>query len=231
MNSHSVSHLEVSDDNHSRRTGLAEQLPFSIGIGILLLAIFTVDTRMALGFTPWLLYVVPIGLTYWLTAPYAPLVTAALCTVLMIADYGLSAPLVPHELALTNRIIGSGTFWVLAWLIMNYQRLLQHQWAVTEQTKLELRERTQDLGRMVTALRAPRDEQHEEIGQPPVVIQGFKRHVTDMLVTERRRLEERAIDLAGKDETPHPADQGLDATLEDLQQLRKQLEQLQRDLL
>ncbi len=209
----------------------SEELALSIGIGILLLAIFTVDTRMALGFTPWLLYVIPIGLTYWLTTPYAPLVAAGLCSVLMIADYGVSAPLVPQELALTNRIIGTATFWGLAWLIMNYQRLLQRQSAVMEQTKLELRERTQDLGRMVTALRAPREQQHEGIEQPPVVIQGFKRHVTDMLVAERRRLEEKAADLAETKETTHLADKSLDATLEELQQLRKQLEQLQHDLL
>lgn len=149
----------------------------------------------------------------------------------MIAGYGLSPPLVPYELALTNRVIGTTTFWGLAWLIMHYQGFFQRQSAVTEQTKLELRERTQDIGRMVTALQAPRDQEHEGIEQPPVVIQGFKRHVTDMLVAEACHLNEKATDLARKDETTPVVDKGLDSTLEEHQHLRKQLERLQRDLL
>lgn len=208
----------------------SEQLALSTGIGILLLGIFAVDTRMALGFTPWLLYVIPIGLTYWLTTHYAPLAVAGLCTVLMVADYGLSPPLVPQELALTNRIIGTATFWGLAWLIMSYQLLLQRQSALTEQIKLELRERTQDLGRMVTALRSPGNQESHGTEPPPVVVQGFKRHVTDMLEAERRRLEEKVVDLAENEDATHAVDKDQDVTIEELQALRKQLEQLQRDL-
>ena len=99
-----------------------EQLGVSVVIGVLLLAIFMVDTRMALGFTPWLLYVIPLGLTYWVTMRYAPLLVAGLCTLLIIADYGVSAPLAPESLALTNRAIGIGTFWGLAWLITKMSR-------------------------------------------------------------------------------------------------------------
>jgi hypothetical protein len=208
-----------------------EQLALSIGIGILLLAIFTVDARMALGFTPWLLYVIPIGLTYWLTTHYAPLVVAGLCMLLMVADYGLSPQLVPHELALTNRIIGTVTFWGLAWLIMSYQILLRRQSAITEQTKLELMERTQDLGRLVTALQSTGNQDSDGAEHAPVVVQGFRRHVANVLVAEGRRLEEKVAHLTEKDEGTRPADKSLHATLDDLQELRKQLEQLQRDLL
>ena len=41
-----------------------EQVGLSIGIGILLASIFFVGVQMALGFTPRLLYVIPLGLTY-----------------------------------------------------------------------------------------------------------------------------------------------------------------------
>jgi hypothetical protein len=41
-----------------------EQVGLSIGIGILLASIFFVGVQRALGFTPWLLYVIPLGLTY-----------------------------------------------------------------------------------------------------------------------------------------------------------------------
>lgn len=98
------------------------QLGLSAGIGILLLVIFTVDSRMALGFTPWLLYVLPLGLTYWSTLRYAPLLVAGLCTLLIIVDYLVSAPLAPESPALTNRAMGIGTVWGLAWLITGYRR-------------------------------------------------------------------------------------------------------------
>jgi hypothetical protein len=51
-----------------------EQVGLSIGIGILLASIFFVGVQMALGFTPWLLNVIPLGLTYWIFHLYAPAV-------------------------------------------------------------------------------------------------------------------------------------------------------------
>lgn len=208
-----------------------EQLGVSVGIGGLLLAIFMVDTRMALGFTPWLLYVIPLGLTYWVSMRYAPLLVAGLCTLLIIADYGMSAPLASESLALTNRAIGIGTFWVLAWLITSYQRLLQRQSAVTARLRDELMERTQDLGRAVSALRAAGRQGSERTDDQPVAAQELTRRMTDVLEAEHRRLEEKVSLLVRREPASEPADSNLDSTLEELERLGKQLAEWQRHLL
>lgn len=207
-----------------------EQLGVSVVIGVLLLAIFMVDTRMALGFTPWLLYVIPLGLTYWVTMRYAPLLVAGLCTLLIIADYGVSAPLAPESLALTNRAIGIGTFWGLAWLITRYQLLLQRQSAVTARLREELMERTQDLGRAVSALRAAGCQGSERTGDHPGA-QALTRRMTDVLEAEHRRLEEKVSLLVRQEPTSEPVDRNLDSTLEELERLGKQLAEWQRHLL
>jgi hypothetical protein len=209
----------------------SEQVAVTMGIGILLVAIFLIDVNVPLGFTPWLLYLIPLSLTYWTTAYMAPLVVAGLCTVLLIAGYDLSPPMAPGELALTNRIIGAATFSGLAWLIMRYQLLAQRQSAITEQLKQELTERTQDLGRAVSALRTAGDQASVRRDDSLVVAQEFTRQVTDVLEVERRRLEKKVVSLVGRDQTLDPVNKSLDATLEELLKLKKQLEQWQRDLL
>jgi hypothetical protein len=52
-----------------------DQVALYAGIGALSVGIFLIDVQMALGFTPWLLYVIPLGLTYWATQQAAPFVT------------------------------------------------------------------------------------------------------------------------------------------------------------
>ena len=78
--------------------------------------------------------------------------------------------------------------------------------------------------------RKPGNQESHGTEPPPVVVQGFKRHVTDMLEAERRRLEEKVVDLAENEDATHAVDKDQDVTIEELQALRKQLEQLQRDL-
>jgi hypothetical protein len=207
-----------------------QQLALPAGIGILILAIFLIDTNMALGFTPWLLYVIPLGLTYWTSTRSAPLAVAALCAFLMVAGYALSPPLAPERLVFTNRLIGVGTFCGLAWLIMRYQVLVRRLSHLTEELKRELTERTQDLGRAVSAIRAV-EEEGKRAEDRPLADQQFKRQVTDVLQAERRRLEEKVVHLVRKEPSPRPRKESLDATLEELERLGKQLEQWQRDLL
>lgn len=136
----------------------AEQIGLWVGIGILLAGIFLVDIQMALGFTPWLLYVIPLGLTYWASPLYAPFAVAAACTTLMLVGFDVSPPLVPEYVALTNRMFGAITFWALASLIVAYKLLAVRLSQLTEQLRTELSERTQDLGRAVSALRAEEEQ-------------------------------------------------------------------------
>ena len=119
-----------------------EQVGLSIGIGILLASIFFVGVQMALGFAPWLLYVIPLGLTYWIFHLYAPAVVATLCTLLMFVGYDLSPPLVAEHVALTNRTVGAITFGPLAFLIVASKLLGERLFRLTDQLRMELMERT-----------------------------------------------------------------------------------------
>lgn len=168
------------------------QVGLSVGIGVLLAGTFLVDSQMALGFTPWLMYVVPLSLTYWVAPRFAPIFVAGLCTVLLAVGYVLSSPGAPEYVALTNRMFGAILFWVLASLIVAYKGLVVRLSQLTEQLRMELNERSQDLGRVVTALR------------------------TEEVLRGRGMWE-------GEDSR--------EKTRVDLEQLGKQLEQLQRDLL
>lgn len=123
-------------------------------IGVLLAGIFLVDVEMGLGFTPWLLYVIPLGLTYWASSRAASVWVAALCTVLIVAGFMLSPPLAPRHVALTNRIFGLSTFWILAALLVAYKQLVVRLSELTEQLSAELAERTRDLGLAMSALQS-----------------------------------------------------------------------------
>ena len=208
-----------------------EQLGLSIGIAALLAAIFLIDIRMALGLTPWLLYVIPIGLTYWASYLYTPFIVAATCTVLMFVGYILSAPLVPKSIALTNRIFGTITFLALGILIVAYKLLAQRLSNLTDQLRRELPERTQDRGRAVRVFRAEAEQRSRLDRDLPEVSDEFTRHVTDVLVAENRRLQEHIEHLEQRELPAPEGEDRLEHTRRELERLGKQLEQLQRDLL
>jgi hypothetical protein len=139
--------------------------------------------------------------------------------------------LVPEYIGLTNRIFGIVMFWALGSLIVAYKLLALRLSRLAEQLRMELVERTQDLGRAVSALRAVGEEGSRAERNPPEVSDQFKRQVTDMLATENRRLRKQVGHLE-QGELPAPEGEDLlDHTRNELERLGKQLEQLQRDLL
>ncbi|HXX75405.1 MAG TPA: hypothetical protein VEI50_09765 [Nitrospiraceae bacterium] len=207
-----------------------EQLGLSLGVAALLGAIFLIDVRTGLGFTPWLLYVIPLGLTYWASYLYAPLVTAVVCTILVFIGYILSPPLIPQSIALTNRIFGAITFLALGVLIVAYKLLAQRLTQLTDQLRRELLERTQDLGRAVRVFRAEAAQRSGLERDLSEASEEFTRHLTDVLVAESRRLQEHVGHLEQASPAASEEDR-LEHTRNELERLGKQLEQLQRDLL
>jgi hypothetical protein len=207
-----------------------DQRGLSIGIVTLLLAVFLVDTHMGLGFTPWLLYVIPLGLTYWALQYSAPLIVAALASILTGVAYFLSPPLVPQYIALTNRAMGIVMFWMLASLVAVYQLLARRLTRVAVELRRDLMERTQDLGRAVNALRSASDQGIHPAPHSPVTTQ-LKRQVADVLLMESRRLHEQAGQLMQDRPAPLKDEDALDETRQELERLNRQLEQLQRELL
>lgn len=205
----------------------SQQLGVSVVIAVLLAAVFFVDVRTGLGFTPWLLYVIPLGLTYLIASVYSPLIVAALCIALMFVGYALSPPLVPPPIALTNRLFGTVTFLAIAGLIVAYKLLARRLSLLTDQLRQELFERTQDLGRAVRVLKAEMSIKSRDVST--LTGQELGRHLTDVLVVESRRLQEQF----GQFEQGKVllAEHRLEETRNELDRLTKQLEQFQRDLL
>ena len=203
------------------------QLGVAAAIAVLLGAVFLIDVRTGLGFTPWLLYVLPLGLTYWMSWLYAPLLVASVCIVLMFVGYGLSPPVVPPSIAFTNRLFGTVTFSALAGLIMAYRLLARRLSLLTDQLRQELFERTQDLGRAVRILKAEMALNSKD--PSPLGEEELSRHLTNVLVVESRRLQEQFGHL--EDREVLSAETRLEETRHELDRLTKQLEQFQRDLL
>jgi len=207
----------------------SQQLGLSLGITILLALICFIDVRTGLGFTPWLLYVVPLGLTYWLSYRYAPLIAASACVVLVFVGYNFSPPMASTSVALTNRLLGTVTFIALGGMILAYKILMQRLSDLTDQLRQELFERTQDLGRAVRVLKVEMALKNRPERRQPEAVEEFSRHLTDVLVGESRRLQERFGHLEG--EELMTAEDRLEQTREELDRLARQLEQFQRDLL
>jgi hypothetical protein len=206
----------------------SQQLGLSLGIAVLLADIFAIDIRTGLGVTPWLLYVIPLGLTYWIRYRYGPLVVAFVCIVLVFIGYQLSPPLMPPSIALTNRLLGTITFLALGSLIISYKLLAQRLATLTDQLRQELFERTQDLGRAVRVLKAE-SALHDEMKRSSQGDEELGRHLTDVLVVESRRLQHQFGFLEEREVSS--AESRLEETRAELDRLAKQLEQFQRDLL
>ena len=207
----------------------SQQLGLSLGIAVLLAIIFAIDIRTGLGVTPWLLYVIPLGLTYWIRYLYGPLVVAFVCIVLVFIGYQLSPPLMPPSIALTNRLLGTITFLALGSLIVSYKLLAQRLATLTDQLRQELFERTQDLGRAVRVLKAESALHDEKMKHPSQGDEELGRHLTDVLVVESRRLQHQFGFLEEREVSS--AESRLEETRAELDRIAKQLEQFQRDLL
>ena len=202
-----------------------------LGIVLLIASIFFVEVRMPLGFTPWLLYVVPLGLTYWASYLYAPLIVATACTILIVGGYFYSPVGVSAPIALINRTFGLVIFWVLGLLILKYKILAEQLSDLTKTLSSELAERTRDLGLAVGALQA-------EVELRNIVERGsaetrseMARQVTTVLTAESRRLQEN-VEVFERTLRPEDGEEeSLDHTRNELMRLGQRLERLQRELL
>ncbi len=195
-------------------------------------AVFTIEVRMPLGFTPWLLYVVPLGLTYWARYLYAPLIVAALCTTLILLGYVLSPTGAAAPIALTNRVFGIVTFWILGVFILRHKLLGDRLSRLTDSLAAELADRTRDLGLAVSALQREVERRQQGEGAPAEAAgTDLAHHVSHVLTAESRRLQEQMTRYA-RLQAPEPeTEERLDATRNELVQLGHRLEQLQRELL
>jgi hypothetical protein len=154
-------------------------------IFILLSLVYFFDMQTPVGMTPWVFYMIPLGLTYLAPHVYAPLIVATTCVVLVFVGLVTSLPGVPEQMALANRSFGSLMFWITAVFIGRYKELTNQLHQAMDQLAADLRERTRDLGRAVRDLQ-------REIDVRTRAEQG----VRDAWIEMERRVAERTQTLA-----------------------------------
>lgn len=202
-----------------------------LGVVVLVTGVFFVDVRMPLGFTPWLLYVIPLGLTYWAPHLYAPIVVAIVCTALVLVGDFLSPTGIEEKIALTNRAFGTFTFWALGLIVLQYKTLAGRLSQLINHLTAELEERTRDLGLAISAVRAEvehRSRREQDLSDSRA---DLEHQVENVLTVESRRLQQKIVHITQAELPGHGIEENLDKTREELEKLGRQLEQLQRDLL
>ncbi len=73
-----------------------------------MLAIFVVDLQTRIGVATWLFYLIPLGSSIFLTRPGAPMLMAALSTILIIVDFHYSPEGKTPTIALLTRSVRDG---------------------------------------------------------------------------------------------------------------------------
>ncbi|HVF18129.1 MAG TPA: response regulator [Steroidobacteraceae bacterium] len=102
--------------------------------------IFAIDLQTKIGITTWMLYLIPLAATYFLARPAAPLITAAVCTLLIVADYWLSPRGDSLVTSQVNRAFGVLELWAIAALVRQIIKtrlqLQERDWLRIAQTRL-----------------------------------------------------------------------------------------------
>jgi K+-sensing histidine kinase KdpD len=118
--------------------------------------VFIIDLIVPLGAAVYIPYVIAIVLSSHLPNPQAPVVTAAVCTVLALLGMMLSVPGPSAWIVFTNRILIIVVIWVTALLVRQRQAL--HQMLQQERDRLEQRveARTAELAQTNAQLKSAR---------------------------------------------------------------------------
>ena len=115
-------------------------LPLYAGIAALLVLPFGADTVLPLGTATWAGYLLPTVIAYVARRPMAPLVVAAIATLLNFAGFTLAPPGVDPSIVLINRILGSAIIWILAGIgfvfIRNRLAIQREEWLQSGQVGL-----------------------------------------------------------------------------------------------
>jgi len=91
-------------------------------VGVLIIAIFSLDCLTPLGYAVWLLYAVPLLLT--LPAPRLnPLMLAMIVTILIVVGFFLSPPGPAQSIAVINRGLGILVVWVIAAVLARHRHV------------------------------------------------------------------------------------------------------------
>ena len=129
-----------TSDPFPRGRAILSLIVASIGI------IFFLDVVTPLGVPVWVLYLIPLILTYQAPVAWIPYLTAGVCAILTLLCLALSGPMtsMPSWMPLLNRAAALGMFAVIAHLIVQYrratERLIQTAALDAEHKALQLKE-------------------------------------------------------------------------------------------
>ena len=129
-----------TSDPFPRGGAILSLIAVSIGI------IFFLDVVTPLGVPVWVLYLIPLILTYQAPVAWIPYLTAGVCAILTLLCLALSGPMtsLPSWMPLLNRAAALGMFAVIAHLIVQYrratERLIQTAALDAEHKALQLKE-------------------------------------------------------------------------------------------
>lgn len=102
------------------------------GILVCIVGIFVIDIMTPLGFADWLLFMLPLLLSFRVKEPLAPLVTAVGIVFALVAGYFLSGDGINEEVAAINRVIAGTVMTAVALtgraLIIGRNRLADADW-------------------------------------------------------------------------------------------------------
>ena len=127
-------------DPSPRGRAIVSLIAVSIGV------IFFLDAMTPLGVPVWVLYLIPLTLTYQAPVTWIPYLTAGVCAILTLLCLALSDPMtsMPSWMPLLNRAAALGMFAVIAHLIVQYrgatERLIQTAALDAEHKALQLKE-------------------------------------------------------------------------------------------
>ena len=111
-----------------------------VAIFLSMILVFVGDLVSPLGFSDWLIYLLPISLTLFLWQPTTVFRIAAVTTILLIIGFFASPPKIDPGIAATNRVIGAIVIWMVAAIsyhsVKNKLVQAQYNWLQTGLAKL-----------------------------------------------------------------------------------------------
>ncbi|ODN71900.1 response regulator [Methylobrevis pamukkalensis] len=124
------------------RTKTFEYLLYGL-FALLIGAVFLIDLNVPLGTSVWVIYLIPVVLSYLAWRPAVPPLIALAATGLMIAGFMVDRPGIDPNIAFVNRSMGIATVWVLAItcivFIRNRLAVRREEWLQTGQVELARR--------------------------------------------------------------------------------------------
>jgi len=94
----------------------------SIAIPVLTAGFFFLHWLTPVGVVDWVLYFIPLLLSFYASARFSPIILATVFSVLIGIEFYNSPPGLEPNLALANLLLGLGTLWMVALLVARLQR-------------------------------------------------------------------------------------------------------------